>query len=197
MAEQLAQALRGTQGDAEVPALTPLREVRIERRSFGHHRVAQWLEQPAQESVAAPARQDGDMRLERNRLRHQVRTLLALALEGAAEHTRDRDAQERRGDVGPVVDVLLQQAALAFGPSLAADEPDRVDVEQERRRAALSRGLGIEDVHSSQRQVERLRPSRVLVQQEPKVRRRALRRCHLEQHFIRPRSPRSIRHVAS
>src|ERR1041384_1773002 len=68
----------------------------------------------------------------------------------------------------------------------AAHESNGVDIEQQRRRAALRRRLGIEDVHAAERQVERLRPGRILVQQEPKVGGRLLCRRQFQEH-ARPR----------
>ena len=52
---------------------------------------------------------------------------------------------------------------------LAAHESHGVDVEQQRRGAAVRCRFGIEDVNATETQVERLRPGRVLVQQEAQI----------------------------
>ncbi len=65
--------------------------------------------------------------VERDRRRRQLGPVLAAALEGRAEDLGDRHAQERRGDVGPVVDVLREQEVLvgALAPDHAPPGPRR------------------------------------------------------------------------
>src|SRR5260370_27984949 len=67
------------------------------------------------------------------------------------------------------------------------------EFEQRRRGAALGRGLGIDDAHPPERQVERLRPGRVLVQEEHKVGLLALRGRQVEQHLTRSVHPIRLR----
>ena len=100
------------------------------------------------------------------RRRRQFRAVLAAPAEGGAEDLGDRDAQERRRDVRAVVDVLVEQPPEA---AAAADQADRVDVQQQGGGAAVVGRLGVEDVGLAERQVERLRPVRVLVQQVAEV----------------------------
>jgi hypothetical protein len=78
------------------------------------------------------------------------------------------ESKRRRGHVRPIVDVLLQKAALALEAMLAAHESHGVDLEQQGCRTALVRGLGIEDVHAPERQVERLRPAGFLCNKNPR-----------------------------
>jgi hypothetical protein len=97
-----------------------------------------WLPSPSapQESFAAPARNHRDVRDEIETLLGQFR-LATPPGQGASQHLPDRNAQVRN-DVRPVVDVLLQRAALARGTF--PHQSDRVDIEHERHRAPLVRG---------------------------------------------------------
>ena len=76
----------------------------------GHRqRVAQRLEQIAKELLTAAARQHSQPRDQRDRRRRQLFTLIAPALQRRAEHLRDRDAEEGRRHVRPIINVLIQQ----------------------------------------------------------------------------------------
>jgi hypothetical protein len=102
--------------------------------------------------------------LERQRAVGQFRALLAPARQRCPEESRDRHCEEGRRDVRSVVDVLLERATLAGGAGPAADEADRIHVEEERHRAAVLLRLRVEDMCLPERQVERLDPRRVLVE---------------------------------
>ena len=167
-------------GHREVRALAPLGEPLVERVADGLDLVAQRLEDGPQEPLAAPHRQHVDPGRERDRRRRQLGPVLAAALEGRAEDLGDRHAQERRGGVGPVVDVLGQQEALVG--VLAPDHAHRVHVEQQAGRAALGADLGVVDVGLAEAQVERLEPVRVLVQQVAQVGCRSVGRRDRQQH---------------
>ena len=94
------------------------------------------------------------------------------------EDPRERHAQERGGDVGPVVDVL----ACSTRPTGATHESHGVDVQQQDRRAELGRRDGIEDVGPSERQIERLGARGVLVKEVAEVSCRPMRRRDFEDH---------------
>src|SRR6187551_3783439 len=95
--------------------------------------VAKGLEELPEHLFAAGRRQDGELRLERQGGVDELRACLRLAGERRAEHTCDRHAEEGRRDVWAVVDVLIEPCET----DAAANEPDGVDVEEKRSRAAL------------------------------------------------------------
>src|SRR3954447_17986033 len=162
MREKLGEPPRRAERDGEVPASAPLRVALVERMLDRADVVAERLEQPAEELLAPPRRQDRDPGLERDGPLRELRALLAAAAEGRTEHARDGDAQERRRHVGPVVHVLRESPALARRPVTAPDEPDRVDVEQQRRRATLRGRLRKEDVDVTEGQLEGMQSSGIL-----------------------------------
>ncbi len=125
----------GGERDRPIGRLAPLGKHGVERIAGRLDRVAERLEELADQDVAAPRGQDRDADLERQRLVGELLALLAPAVHRRAELVRDGHRQERRRDVRPVVDVRLERRP---GPT-PADESDRIDVEQERRGAALCR----------------------------------------------------------
>jgi hypothetical protein len=197
MGKQLAQPLGPRQLHREVPTLTPLWELRIERLLGGGNGVAEGLEEQAEELFAAAAGDCGELRLEGQGSDDQLGAFLALALQCAAKHLSDGDAQERRRDVGPVVYILAQETAVPRGPALGTGEAHGVHVEEECRRAPLGRGLGVEDVRHPEGQLERLHAGRVLVQQKPQIRCRLMGGAQFKQHLTpRPNRARpSVRRV--
>ena len=68
------------------------------------------------------------------------------------------------------------------GPLTAAHEADRIDLEQQRRRAPLRPRLRVEHVRRAHRLRERLHPARMLVQQVSQVGRRRAGRGNGQQH---------------
>ena len=131
-------------GHGEVRALAPFGEPLVERVAVGLDRVAQRLEHRPQERLAAPHRQHVEPGLERDRRRRQLGPVLAAALEGRAEDLGDRHAQERRGDVGPVVDVLREQEP--WPAPLPRTMPTGSTSSSRQARAAVVGRLGVEDV---------------------------------------------------
>ena len=98
------------------------------------------------------------------------RPVPAAALESGAEDAGQGDAEEGRRHVGAVVDVLPQGAAVAgVGAPGAAHETDRIEIQQQRRLAAVLAGLGVEDVGLSEGQGEGLAAGGVLDQQVAEV----------------------------
>src|SRR5207247_5757828 len=73
-----------------------------------------------------------------------------------------------------------------------ADEPDRVDVEQERGGATIFGGFGIEDMGRPEREARRPDVRRVLVQQVSEVRGRPRRVRDREQHGGEGGYPRGV-----
>ena len=134
--------------------------------SLGLDGIAQRLEHPPQEPLTAPDGNDMHPGRERDRGRRQFGPVIAAALERRAINLRDRHTQERRGDVGSIVDILGEKA---LGRSLATHDPHRVHVEQQARRTAIVGHLGVEDVRPTEAQVVALEPRGVLVQQVTEV----------------------------
>ena len=166
-------------GDGVVRPLAPVGELGVERVSIGADRVAEGLEDGPEKRRAAADRQDVEPGLQGDRRRGQVGPGRAAALERRAEDLGDGDAQERRRDVGPIVDVLVRRALR--GP-LAADEADGVDVQHQGGLAAVGGGLRVEDVGTAEAQVVALEPIGVLVQEEAEVVGRRLRGRDRQQH---------------
>ena len=148
---------------------------------LGADLVAERLEQAAQQSLAAPAGNDGEPGDEGQGPIDQVWPVLASTGERRPEHPRDGDAHERGRDVGTVVHVGVQ---CPVAVAAAAHEADRIDVQQEGRRAAFGRRLRIEDVRLSERQLDLLHARRVLVQQESEVGGGLGGRCDGEKHLV-------------
>jgi hypothetical protein len=122
--------------------------------------VAQRPEQSLDEIGAPAHRQGRHQRGQRDRLLHQVRTLLAPPAQRRAQRLRDRHREERRGRVRPIVDVLIEQAPVL---AAAPHEADWIDIEQEREGAALVGCLGIEHMRAAERQLQLVAANRVLV----------------------------------
>lgn len=108
------------------------------------------------------------MDLQRKHAALEVRTQRAGAAQRGPEDLAERDREHRRRGIRAVVDVVGETGGRA-GEATSADQPDRVDLEQQRGRAALVTGLGIEDVCRAHGHVEALHPVGVLVQQEAEI----------------------------
>nr|BFE54007.1 hypothetical protein GCM10017745_74340 [Saccharothrix mutabilis subsp. capreolus] len=135
-------------------------------------RPAQRREQPLDQGV----RQHGDPDAQRDRRRGQLGARLAAPVHGRAEDGAERDGEQRAGHVRPVVDVLGERAA---GTS---HQRHGVHFQQERDRALLLVGAGVEDVRGPRRGLELLRPVGVLVQEVPQVGGRLVGRGQGQQH---------------
>src|SRR5262245_15642754 len=165
MREEVAKPEHALEVDREVAAVAPLGERLVERVVDSVDVVAEWLEEPPQHTFAAGAGKRREMGAQRDRRLRELRPRLRPPGQRGREDAGDRDAEERRRDVRPVVHVLVEAREL----HAAADEPDRVDVEQQRSRAALVACLGIEDVRLTKGQRERLQTLRALMQQVAQV----------------------------
>ena len=71
-----------------------------------------------------------------HRLIDQLRPVLAPSAERRSVHLGDGNAQERRGDIRSVVDVLIERAPVSLRPTPIPHHADRIDIEQQDRRAA-------------------------------------------------------------
>ena len=75
-------------------------------------------------------------------------------------------------------DVLIEPPEADTAP----DQPDRIDVKQQRRGATLLAHLRVEHMSDAERQRELLHPLRMLVQQVPEIGRRLPGQCQRQKH---------------
>ena len=173
VAEQVLDPAGAGQPDAEVRAVTPVGEVRVQRDGDGADLVAKRLEQLPQQGLAAAAGQHRQLRGQLEKLAGQLRAGLAGPAQRGAEHPAQRHRQERRRRVRPVVDVPGQREPARLGGgqarALAPRQRDRVHLDQQRDRAPLRPGLGVERVRDAEPDVHAAQRGRVLVQHEPQV----------------------------
>ena len=66
--------------------------------------------------------------------------------------------------------------------TLAANQSNGIDIEQQGSRAPFRGRFGVENMCLPKRQIERMQVCRVLVKQKAQVRRRAMRSCERQQH---------------
>jgi hypothetical protein len=71
---------------------------------------------------------------------------LASSAHGGRKHLAQRNAQERVGRVGPIVDILLQLAAIAARSAVSSYQRDRIDFHQQSNGATLCRRFRVEDM---------------------------------------------------
>jgi hypothetical protein len=178
MREQIGQPRVAREGESDVAARAPRREPLVERQRLDVDRVAERLEDPPRQLLAAAAWDRGQLGAQRDRGRGQVGALVAAAGQRGAECGEERDAQQRGRGVRPVVDVLREPGVTA-GP---AHEADRVDVDQQRRGATVLGGVRIEHVRPSERQRQLLHAVGMLVQQMAEIGRRPVRGGERQQH---------------
>lgn len=148
--EQLREPPFRDETQAHMATVSPIGVRRIERDRRHLDLVAQGLEQPPHERFPTARRHDGQPGLERNRGRCQLLVPLARARHRALEDVDQRDRQERRRDVRPIVHVLGEREAAHA--AAAPNEADRIDVEQHCRRAARLGRLRVEDARLAERQ---------------------------------------------
>ena len=143
--------------------------------------VTERLEKLPQKLFAAATRQTSERRFEWNRRVDERGPLLARAGDRAPKHPRERDAEKRRRGVGTIVDVRLERLPFA-AITASARERDGIDLDHQRRGAAVVGRFRIENVHTTKPEIVRLRARRVLVKQKPEVRRRPMCGRDREQH---------------
>ncbi len=90
MVQRICQAQRPGQRQIDVPALTPLRERRIQRHRRADHIPTQRREQRRSQRHATLAAQRRHTDLQRDRRRGQLRAILGLTPRGGAEHPVQR-----------------------------------------------------------------------------------------------------------
>ena len=179
--QQVAQPARCSQRNREQSARAERRHALVEFVTGRFDRIAERLEQRAEERLAAAAGHSRETCFERQLGRRELGFLLASAAQGGVEPARKHDREQRRGDVRPVVDVLVLSAALA---AAATDHSDRVDVEQHGRRAGRLGRLRVEHCRVAERELPRVHMLRMLVQQESEVGRRLMRRSDGQEHEL-------------
>ena len=162
--QRVRQPQLAGQPQVEIRGVAPL--CWLERLAACVDAPAEGAEDTVGERGAAAAAQGRNPDLQRDAGGGQVRAGVAAAGERGAERFLDRHREQAGSGVGPVVDVLAEFAVAVL---VAADQRDRVDLEQQRGRTPLRRRLRVEDVRLTSRYGERLRPVRVLVQQVPQV----------------------------
>ena len=162
MGEQLAQATGGGQPQGDIGGHAPVRLGRVERMRGDLDRIAQGLEQVRHQLRRAAHGQGCDHRLQRDRAVGQCLAVPAAARHRLAHRTGQRHAQEGRGGVGPIADIVGLEAGLA---RLAADQGHRIHLQDQRELAARVAGLGIDHDRAPEAQGDLVRPLRVLVQE--------------------------------
>jgi hypothetical protein len=165
MVEKFGQSLGGVDFHGEEGRRPPVGEAAVERVGGDGKLVPEGFEESLEKVFAAAARQGSDARGERNGHRDQFGPGLADAGEGSTKHLRDGDREHRRGDVGSVIDVLVEGALAALSP----DEGNRVDIEKQGGGAAGVGCLGVENVGVPKGKGERLHLGGVLVQKIAQV----------------------------
>ena len=178
--QQFAQRRGLRERHGVVRTLAPLGELLVQRIPDGLDLVAQRLEDFVQEVLAAPARQHFERGDQRDRRAGQFGAFLGAAIQCRAEHLGNRHAHERRGHVGPVVDVLGQDRLGNAAP--APHHRHRVHVQQQGGRAAVLGRLGVENVGLPETERKTLAAGRVLVQQVAEIRGGPVRRRKCQQH---------------
>src|SRR5262245_19997604 len=134
--------------------------------------VAERLEQPPEESLAATAGDRCEPRFEWQCRLNQFGLELASSTQGGVEPTGEHDREQRRSDVRAIVDVLVLCARLS---AATAHHTDGIDVEQYARGARILASLRIEDRRGSEWELPGVDVLRVLVQQESQVGSRSMR----------------------
>src|SRR6266496_5982788 len=95
-----------------VPARPPLRELRIERMLHRVQRVAERLEQPTRDLLAARDRQDREPRLQRQHLLRQFRTRVAPAGHRGAEDRKSTRLNSSHVEISYAVFCLKKKKKL-------------------------------------------------------------------------------------
>src|ERR1700749_2567984 len=129
-----------------IVALAPFWKRLVERVMLRAHHVSERFEQTLQNVRSTPARQRSNPRNQRQRLVHHLWPSLARPRERTSENAGYRDAEKRRRPRGPVIHRLIQSAAGPARSPSRTHEPDRINVQQQRGRAALCRRFRIEDM---------------------------------------------------
>ena len=141
LVERVGQPDRAAQGQVQVARVTPLRELLVQRDRRRLHLPPERLEDPEGEADAAAAGQHRDHDLERDRSVGQLLAAVAAPARAVLNTSAMRGAEQARGGVRAVVDVL-RQAEVRAALAARASQPDRVDVEGEQhvQRSSVASG---------------------------------------------------------
>src|SRR6266567_169747 len=167
--EQVLQPNGAPQTNGVVGALSPFRKLFIKRVMRRDDVVAQRFEQAPEKCLAPAAGEHRDLYLQRQDLFGKLRPFFTGSGQGAAKYPGDGYAQERRCDVGTVVDVLVQRARLVPRSPTVSHQAHGVDVQQQSCSTAIRRHLRVKNVSLAKRQFEGLASRRVLVKQIPEI----------------------------
>ena len=181
MRQQVAQPPRRAERDGEQPARAEGRHALVELVARRVDRVAERLEQRAEECLAAAAGNSRETCFERQLDRRQVGFPLASTAQGRVEPARKDNREQRRRDVRSVVDVLILGATLA---AAASDHPDRIDIEQDGGSAGVVGGLRVEDRGAAERKLPRVHVLGMLVQQESEISGRLVGCSNGQEHLV-------------
>ncbi len=145
--------------------------------------IAQWLEKPAQEAFTTTTR------------KHRIFACkgIGAAASSGLSLLRPPNALPNTREIA-----TLRNEEATYGRSFTywsrvppcprssaiTDQPDRIDVEQKRRRTTLRSRFRIEHVRLSKRKLKRMQSRRIFVQQVTQIRRRLIRGCNGQQHFF-------------
>src|SRR5262249_42686244 len=104
-----------------VRTLAPLWKFLVKSVVLSAHPVPEWLEQSPHERLATTTRQQNHSRGKGKGHRHELRSILAVPRHGRVENPGDGNNHERRGDIGSVIHVLLQQSSVTGWPASIPD----------------------------------------------------------------------------
>ena len=92
------------------------------------HVVPQRLEELTEQRLTPTAGQDRQSSHQRKRPIGELGPLLAATVKGRPEYARERHAEERRRDIGPIIHVRLKRCVSTL--VMAARKCHRIDLEQ-------------------------------------------------------------------
>jgi len=177
--QQVAQPACRAERNGEQPARTEGRHALVEFVTDCFDRVAERLEQRSEERFAASAGHSRESCFQRQLRRREFGFPLAPTAQRGVEPTRKHDREQRRCDVRPVVDVLALSTALA---TTATHHSDRVDIEEDGRRARFLARLRVEDRRLAERELPRVYMLGMLVQQKSEIGCRLMGRSNGQEH---------------
>ena len=168
LVERIGEPDLAGQPEPDIPGVAPLWEALVQRDRDRLDLPAQGFEEPMGQRGATTAGQHRDLDLQRDRGVGQILVRPASAAARRTEHVGEGHSQQGGGCVRSVVDVL-REAEVWRVLCARPGQPDRVDVEKQRRRAPVLGRFGIEHDRGSERLLELLDPVGMLVQQVPEI----------------------------
>ncbi len=175
MPEQVADRLLPSERDRGDARPAPVGSILDGRLPAAIDRVAERLERLADHPLA-PGRMHGrERRLQGPGLLDPPDRLDRAPRQGRAEGLAQGDAQEAPGDVRPVGDV-------PFGPQAPPGQGHGIDLDRQRRGAAIGPGLGEEDPGHAEAQLALVEPVGMLAKQVAEVGRPLARGRDRQEH---------------